>query len=243
MKQQESFNSLYWQMPGLVALKDSNSVYQACSQEVANLVFGTNNDSCILGLTDADIPGKASEFADTFLKQDNKIISSGSSLTTVDVNYWADNQLRMLLCQKRPYRNEENQIVGLTILATELSGHLMALLYQIVMLTHKKTNPKAQNKSTIFLIGGKYDDARLSAIECECLFYTLIGDTAKQIANRIKRSHRTVEQHIESLKIKFDCRTKSKLIAKMIESGFLGSIPKYFLPEPVSIDLTSTYIY
>ncbi len=65
----------------------------------------------------------------------------------------------------------------------------------------------------------------LTSRELECLFYTLRGMTAKSVARKLNISPKTVEFHLENLKDKFNCRTKSELIAKAIDLGYLDKIP------------------
>lgn len=60
----------------------------------------------------------------------------------------------------------------------------------------------------------------LSRREQECLKYLLIGNSAKMIASKINRSVRTVEHHLENIKIKLKVNTKYELINKALKMGF-----------------------
>ena len=59
----------------------------------------------------------------------------------------------------------------------------------------------------------------------ECLFYLIRGKNAKKIAISMSLSHRTIESYIEKLKVKFNAYSKSELIGKAIEEGYLYNIP------------------
>ena len=50
--------------------------------------------------------------------------------------------------------------------------------------------------------------------------------TAKEIAKIPTISHKTVENHIEKIKIKFLCTTKGHVIDKMISLGYINIIPE-----------------
>jgi len=52
---------------------------------------------------------------------------------------------------------------------------------------------------------------RLSSIEVECLFYYLNGYSAKEVANVMVVSYRTVEGYIARIKEKFHCSTRREL--------------------------------
>jgi DNA-binding CsgD family transcriptional regulator len=56
----------------------------------------------------------------------------------------------------------------------------------------------------------------LAPREVECLLYLLRGHTAKQTARQLQLSYRTVEFYIANVKDKLHCRTRSKLIEKML---------------------------
>lgn len=51
----------------------------------------------------------------------------------------------------------------------------------------------------------------LTQRECECIHYLAIGKTAEEISIILGISKRTVETHIENIKIKLDCRNQFRL--------------------------------
>ena len=60
----------------------------------------------------------------------------------------------------------------------------------------------------------------------ECFYLVARGKTAKEIARVLNIDYRTVEVHIERLKRKLDCHTKSQLIEKAFETGAVYQRPK-----------------
>lgn len=65
---------------------------------------------------------------------------------------------------------------------------------------------------------------RLSATESEILKYVLMGYSSSQIGQETYRSRRTVEHHVERIKDKLRCTTKSELIQKGIDLQSLKCI-------------------
>jgi DNA-binding CsgD family transcriptional regulator len=61
------------------------------------------------------------------------------------------------------------------------------------------------------------------------------GKTTKEIAKMLRLSHRTVEKHIETLKIKFNCIYKSEVIEKAFELGYSNILPKTLFQTQTSI--------
>ncbi len=69
----------------------------------------------------------------------------------------------------------------------------------------------------------------LTPREAECLFYTIHGKTAKAIGTLLGISSKTVEYYLANLKAIFKCYSKSELISKAIEQGFLKKMPASIL--------------
>lgn len=75
------------------------------------------------------------------------------------------------------------------------------------------------NLSNHFLLR-KNIKIKLSVREGECIYYMLLGYTAKQMANHLNLSIRTVQHYIENIKIKADCYYKSQLIEAALRGSF-----------------------
>jgi len=59
-------------------------------------------------------------------------------------------------------------------------------------------------------------------VEKSILYWLVRGKTAKAIANILSRSPRTIEHHIENVKNKTGSISKSELIEKLIECGYVS---------------------
>ena len=66
--------------------------------------------------------------------------------------------------------------------------------------------------------------ARLTKREQECLLLFLNGYTAKETAQVLNLSYRTIEEHLEKLKVKLGCRYKRNLHAL-----FPHTLPEAFI--------------
>lgn len=67
------------------------------------------------------------------------------------------------------------------------------------------------------------ENVSLSPRQAECLYYLVKGMIAKNIAVKMNISTRTAEYHINALKQKFSCYSKSDLIAKALTLNFIKS--------------------
>lgn len=73
-----------------------------------------------------------------------------------------------------------------------------------------------------------YDEKNISLTDrqLQVLFFLLRGKTIKQIAKILELSHRTVDDYLEQLRIKFSAQNKYELINKAISYGFLNTVPE-----------------
>lgn len=57
----------------------------------------------------------------------------------------------------------------------------------------------------------------LTKRETDCIYYLIRGMSAKQIGRELGLSNRTVETHLNNVKIKLNCHTRFELINKFIK--------------------------
>ena len=58
--------------------------------------------------------------------------------------------------------------------------------------------------------------SKLTSREVECIYYTSLNMSAKQVAEKLRISPRTVEHHLDNAKNKIGCSKKSSLIAHLV---------------------------
>lgn len=68
----------------------------------------------------------------------------------------------------------------------------------------------------------RHNKEKLTPRELDCIYYTSLDMTAKQIARELNISHKTVERHLENAKCKLGCRTKAALMKHVGNSFLLG---------------------
>ncbi len=122
---------------------------------------------------------------------------------------------------KRAVINDSGEIIGSLFCSKIISNTYSNSLTEILDFLNptKNTNITGnieflQSTSTVGLTNREMD----------CLYYTLRGKSAKAIAPILNISSKTIEFHLEKIKMKFNCRTKMELIDNAIEKGFLNKI-------------------
>jgi DNA-binding CsgD family transcriptional regulator len=204
-------------MPGVYFWKkDKNSVYTDLNQNCAEL-FGIRSKRDFTGLTDDDIPCKISEFSGIFRQQDQLVMSTAKPLKILEIHRCANNQLRVMLNTKNPLLDANNSMVGTFAYCMDMTNQFAPLMTQqdqittgSYILSDNHTSPLLHQFTTALR---HPTHSTLTKRESECLYYLARGKTAQEIADMIFISRRTVEKHIENIKYKFNCKTKSQLIA------------------------------
>lgn len=209
------------ELPGLVIAKDCQSRYLNISPAFAKLLGWKSAHEC-QGVTDYEIPCKAVEFADEFIKLDKKVIDSKESMLALDIqNYSAGWKLVLV---------ERNTLVleigtGLYNQCIDVSNTNLFRPYFILHQLDNKLYGKS-HRPVSYVLNNNHSPLALTEKQENCLFLLIRGKSLKEIAKILEVSPRTIEDHIEAIKHKLNCQYKSELIEKAINSGFL-----YYVPE------------
>lgn len=207
-------------VPGFCGIKDARSVYVYGNCAYRRLIgLGTHQ---IEGLTDHDLPCEVAEYADIFQNQDRLAVNEQKELRIIDVHRYPDIGWRTLLLVKRPFPLTPDGEVGTIFHATDITALASGMLNDVLS-THGLAAGQAELANGWQVNTGS-QEINLSRRESEVLYYLLRAGTAKSIAANLSLSPRTVEQYIESLKVKFGVPGKVALIQRAMAMGYFFSI-------------------
>jgi len=131
---------------------------------------------------------------------------------------------------KSPWRDENQKIIGSIWQGTDITNaYTLAVTSQLAKFTGH-----LEHSYTLTDDGGAVS---LSPRESEVLFLILRGKTAKLAATVLGLSYRTVQQYIETLKMKFGVDSKIELIDAAMARGYLSQIPLSVFSKQLSIVL------
>ena len=209
-------------LPGLCYWKDENSEYMGCNQSVARSL-GMRDSTAIIGRKDINLPWAAE--AENYLQFDAKVLE-GSQVSMVEKIYLRDSDFCYAITRKNPIYNDDNEVVGIFGQAFLLSSP--EVIDSIKDVYNNDRNIFDGVEISNYQVLDKFPS--LTQRETECLFYFLRKYSAKNIANHLGISARTVEQHIVSIKNKYQCATRASLLEFCFNNGLhrfiLGSIIK-----------------
>lgn len=210
-------------MFGYYQIKDLQSTILSTSNDFAKIA-GWKSPEKAVGKTDYDMPCKASEFASEFIKMDREVMKSKIQTLTVEIQHYLQDW-KIILAEKSPILNEKKQVVGLFAHGIDVS-HVDSFRTYFIL---NKLDAKLFGKDfiqTSYSLSDHQINLLLTEKQENCLFLLIRGKTLKEIAKILGISYRTVECHVDAIKIKLNCHRKSEIIEKAIDSGFLSYIPK-----------------
>lgn len=212
-KKSIAMNDLF-NVPFHVYFSDAYSVIQKISES-------TRNSYDILSLT--DVNGKTVEHvmeknaADYCIWHDQTVVDSNSVIIKDQVCTRFDGISYPILTIKFPWLDIDNTLLGIfgcSIIVDKKWGvslaDSMSLLAQAGLLQAESM----QNKR---LPGLAFGDLYFTEREKEIIAQLIRGKSAREIAAILSRSKRTIEHHIENMKLKTNSGSKSDLIEKIID--------------------------
>jgi DNA-binding CsgD family transcriptional regulator len=222
----ETFNATISQLPGLVFYKNTNLVYVAASNFIARMC-GFENSEQLCGHNDFELSCAAADCALDYRAEDNKVLSTGKEISSLQINKFADGNIHIFLLRKAPVRDAQGQIIGVCGMGSEVTNPATGqAIFNLLTTAAKYVAGSLENQT--FIIGNENLD-HLSARESELIFYFMRGFSNKEIGVLMKLSPRTIESYLESIKNKYHCATRKELLLKCMHNGFTYIIPQTIL--------------
>lgn len=209
----ESFpseNLAQYDDPGfLVYWKDLNGKIKGANNSFAKSA-GLDQIDDALGKTDLELYAPVS--AKIFKDNDHKILATRQAALFVEpiIAITENNSPVIALTYKRPLYSQDGKALGLSGVSFLLS------LYELSVHETISSLLKGRPENNV------YSETLLSKREKEVLYYISRGMSAKHSAKLMDISPRTVEKHIDNIKIKMGVTHKGKLIEKAFQHFQLG---------------------
>lgn len=196
-------------LPLIYIIKDINSRYQFMTDLAAQHTGSSSADE-LIDRTVSDLQCDAAQYAAEWEHYDKMTLEQRSETLLLSNIQSAIGATVSLICNK-PIINENGQAEGIETWVQVLPSS--AGLDKIV----KGYLPESSISLKIQSDGSKL----LTLREHECVYYLSRGCTFLEIAEKLCISPRTVEAHITNIKIKLDVKTRSELIVKACELGYV----------------------
>jgi DNA-binding CsgD family transcriptional regulator len=226
-------------LPGIWCAVDANSHYIYYNQAYAELVgVADQPKDFLIGKTVADMPCNAAKCAPLFWKADELVKSTKKMVRVLHTIQMADDLWKIIQIDKQPVFNANGELESIIFhLIDQSANHVLDLALSLSK-EHRSSKTKIDNN---LLINSSKQHAKidLKPKESECLFYLSRGFAYKEIAQIQDVSYRTIVDHIERLKSKFNATTTTELVSRALAAGYPGSVPQKYFHEQISIILSS----
>lgn len=224
--------SILDQMPGLIACIDLDTKFIYCNQLTAD-TFGFNSPDELVGLRMDQIRCKAAESAPQFSEQNTLVATHNRQIKTLDIHPFAFDKVKAMVFTKAPYQYDSTQM-GVVAHGDEITrSELQKICYKLAS-TDKRFRKNNNVNQRSYKVSNNLDKSPLSSRELECIFYMIRGKSAREIADILCLSKRTIESYITHARIKLDCHNKSSLIEKAFESNLFDFVPETLLLKAFS---------
>jgi len=208
--------------------KSNDGYHQELTSISAGLFTKKNfsNKNQIIGKNDFDIYDKSHWKLIELYHRHNELAYKESTWYGIEPGYLNGKPIIVEIV-KKTVLDRYNNVVGNFYYIVKIFNQSC---YQAILELLEFATPPNGNHNLCFEYYQKDSEFNLTTREKECLFYTLRGKTSKAVARALDISQKTVEFHIANLKNKFCCFSKTELIFKAIEMGYLEKItPSIFL--------------
>lgn len=178
-----------------------------------------------------NMPCPVSECYQEFIAQDERAKQSTAPTEFLGLYCYHNDDWKVTYGTKSLIKSKDGQPIGICANIVEIKNSYMNnFLAQLMRLEGHLKSPQARQQLSYQLAETVPSDAfSLTERQLECLFYLLRGFSVPMIAERLFVSKRTVESHIENIKLKLDCFTRTELIEKALHYGWIGIMPKSIL--------------
>ncbi len=213
--------------PGFVTLVGPKTNFLSASKAAVK-GFGFKSIEQLKKVSYLDIPVKARAVTKLCKKNDDILFQEKMPFLK-ELGFWYlnNNTAMLLTCEKIPVKDNNGNVVALLCSSMDITNCNLIDQSRYLRLAEDKYGAVDYGQFVYKFINNiTVNQYNISIREMECLFYVIRGHSAKSIGKRLGLSYRTVEDHIEKIKYKFHCTSKTELIEKAIIEGYMNMLPQ-----------------
>lgn len=184
--------------------KDKNFRYLYCNENYARAA-GLDSPGEIIGKSDDQMPWRKQ--ADFFREGDQDVFDGKIRVNVPEVEIMVDKVADILVTESK-LLDKSDRFIGIVGSYIDITGNRL----------EKKEGHFDANTERYYL-GDTFNNAYLTWREVEVFKKTLLGYSARQTAEVLKLSPKTIESHIDNIKLKLQASTKGDIIATAIQFG------------------------
>ncbi len=225
-----TIKNLFDQFPCLYGIKDLNSRFIVANNTMAKWTgFSNGYEVMDKHVKTEEFKCKTAALAEIVYEEDNTVMHSQKQRQFLGFTEFADNKWYLLFGTKTPVIDDTGNTIAIIDQFTDIT-HNSFINLSSIMDDHQFVQSKfIKEKQFSYTITDTIEQFDISKRQLECLYYLIRGKSSSEVGAILALSKRTVETHIENIKTKLNCKTKSQIIEKAISKGFLNFIPRMLL--------------
>lgn len=218
------------QYPCLYGIKDVNSRFIVANETMATLTgYRCANEIMELRVRTEEFRCKTADMAEQLYAEDADIISQKKQAIFLGCTNFAVGDKQVLYGTKTPILDANNEVIAIIDHFMDIT-HSPLFNLSPILSSHGFFDSAGQSKEQFsYLITNSIEKYNITDRQFDCIYYLLRGKPASKIGQLLNLSRRTIETHIDMLKRKLNCCSKSELIEKALDAGMLNYIPRKIL--------------
>jgi DNA-binding CsgD family transcriptional regulator len=200
-------------IPANVYWKDCSGIHLGCNEQTAEDT-GLKSPKDYVGKNIYDI--SKPEMAKLIAQIDQNIIKSGWPNCTLETSGALRSKAGVYFSLKSPLYNADKSIAGLFGISFKLSDENFIKVASSLKQMQVANGLNIISEALLKYNAAKiiFDNAGITDQEAKILFLLCQGKSAKEMARIFNISSRTIETHLEHIRLKTNCKNKFQLIEK-----------------------------
>lgn len=212
-------------MSGYITISDKEANFTHVNHQQTE-IMGYKSDNEIVGNNYHRFKGIPTNIAEGFVAEDLAVINEKSPMKFLSYYQYNDGKWHLLLGEKSLIFDDDGYATGIFSHATDITDSGLIDISRFMFDSGKKYRQKAHKTGFGCIITDVDKHKIFSPKEMLVIFYFIRGKTAKEIAHIICRSEKTVNFHLDAIKIKTNATNKSDLLEKLIHDGYMNIVPE-----------------
>jgi len=192
--------------------KDTEGRYLGCNDMAAEMIMLPSRQE-VVGRTDFDLPIRAEEAQ--WVREGDHLVKTLRRPSQFHYIVTLPQKKLEFITIKMPLFDAEGKITGIFGIDNFIDRHS----FQAILPLLAEANCLTNNMQII----RPPTHSPLTKRQRDCLYYLARGMTAKQIAHQLNLSQRTVEHHLNTIKHKLNCHSRSELVEAALSMNLLAN--------------------
>lgn len=216
----------------LYLIKDiDSSILLANTTAAKYLGYGSAEELMGKNIKAENYPCDTRELSSLFYQEDQEVLLNKTQSSFIFYTRFADNNWHMMYGTKTPVLDKDAKPIGIIDNYMDITNNPFFNFSHLLLNEQVVTTTQKLKRQFTYKLTDTIEELDITDRQLECLYFLLSGKNSAEIAETLQLSKRTIETHMENLKKKLNCKTKTSLIEFALHKGLLNYVPRKLLVE------------